>query len=111
MRFFENANCGRVNGAAGIIVGILLIALNAGTVFYNSTFYPKLLFVGIFIAVFGVGLVIFPGGSIRKGDVPEGTSHLKFLWANAPRLHRAMWILFALAGAAAGGAAVFFLEQ
>ena len=111
MKFFENANYGRANGTAGIIVGILLIALNAGTVFYNSTFYPKLLFVGIFIAIFGIGLVIFPGGSICKGDIPAGTHHLKFLWSNAPGLHRAMWILFALAGAAAGAAAIFFLKQ
>lgn len=110
MKFFENANYGRINGIIGIFVGILFIAFNIGTVYCNSAFYPKLLFVGIFLLVFSAALIIFPGGDTRKGDVPAGTHHLRFLWANAPWLHRGMRIVFAIAGAAAASGAIFYLK-
>jgi hypothetical protein len=75
MKYFNNMCYGRETGIVSILVGIAFLLINTGTIYYNETFYPKLLFVGIVIIFFGISLVIFPGGDFKKADVPVDAKH------------------------------------
>jgi len=98
MKLFDNMPYGRVTGIGSIAIGIVFILMNVGTIYYNGTYYPKLLYTGIIIIFFGIGIFLFPGGNFKKGDIPAETKHLKYIWQQAPILHRVLWIIFTAAG-------------
>lgn len=86
-------------GIGLLFLGIVFVVINYFTISYEQVYLPKLLLSGFIIGFLGIGLILFPGPVLDQSDV---SGSWKRLWRESKVLHRIMWIVFTLAGVAAG---------
>lgn len=87
-------------GLGFLIVGLVLILINYLSISFTDYFYPKMLIVGLSVSMFGIAMVLFPGG-----DIPENTPNgqkINVMFKGAPLLSKIMWVAFAAAGVIGG---------
>lgn len=81
-------------GLIMFISGALLVGINVVMIYMSDYYYPKLLAVGMAIALLSPIFFIFPGASVEK--MPQAKEINKVFWKTAPGLHKAMWITWGI---------------
>ena len=81
-------------GLVFLVFGLAMIGVNAIMLYLGNNYFPKLLAIGIALSILSLVFFIFPGGVSSNKMVGKDIN--KELWNNAPRLHKIMWIIWAI---------------
>ncbi|MBN1498690.1 MAG: hypothetical protein JW982_00920 [Spirochaetes bacterium] len=111
MDFFGNMRYGRASGIWAVLIFIVFAVYNFYSIINNQTYSPKLVVTGIIMLFLGISLILFPGGNFTRNDYKGQRIGIKFIWTQAPVMHRAIWCTAVICGVISGMQMNRFLGQ
>jgi hypothetical protein len=87
-------------GMGFLIIGLAFVGINYYLITNSDYYYPKMLICGFSVFLFGISMMVFPGG-----EIPDGTpasKKIEAMFKNAPLLSKIMWIALPIAGIIGG---------
>ncbi len=90
----------RVLPVSLIVIGVAIGVANAIALLVANAYFPRSLMAILALLLVGVAMLVFPGARFPPGT-PAAEQGRRYM-AEAPVLHKAMWIVFGGVGVAAG---------
>jgi uncharacterized membrane protein len=88
----------RTLGITLLIVGVLLFGATYFVADSGFILFRKLFSASIFFICIGITFAIFTGKPLTQEQKKDKDNELKYLWTNAPVLHKIAWVVGSVGG-------------